>query len=189
MASLGLWTLPFCSLARSLRRFVALHRFPSSQRPRLSSDGISTEWVLSPLQRRPLQQWASCWLPRTCTWTATLDYVQMTLHLGAMLLGIQDGQNEYARDKRPDLLVLHSASCSATLQRSRPKPHQPDMFAPRYASTLCIGQLRALHFTSTALRAASASLGTTSAPFFGASDQLGIMPQGRHIGIETLDNP
>ena len=37
-------------------RFVALHRFPSSQRPCFSSDGISTEWVLFPLQRRPLQQ-------------------------------------------------------------------------------------------------------------------------------------
>ena len=122
------------------------------------------------------------------TWTATLDYVQMTLHLGAMLLGIQDGQNEYARDKRPDLLVLHSASCSATLQRSRPKPQQPDLFAPRYASMLYICQLRVLHFTSTALRAASASRATASAPPFCTSDQLGIMPQGRHTGIDNLDN-
>ena len=122
------------------------------------------------------------------TWTANLDYVQKTLHLGAMLLATQDGQNEYARDKRPGLMVLHSASCSATLQRSRPKPQQPDLFAPHYASMLYICQPRALHFTSTALRAARASFGTASAPFFGASDQLRIMPQGRHTGIETLDN-
>ena len=31
-------------------------------------------------------------------------------------------------DKRRGLLVLPSASCSATLQRSRPKPQQPDLF-------------------------------------------------------------
>ena len=91
------------------------------------------------------------------------------------------------RDKRPGLLVLPSASCHDTLRRSRPKPQQPDLFAPRYVSMLYICQPRALHFTRTAPRAASASLGTASAPFFGASDQLGIMPQGRHTGIETLD--
>ena len=35
-------------MLESLRRFVALHRSPSSQRPCFSSDGISTEWVLFP---------------------------------------------------------------------------------------------------------------------------------------------
>ena len=70
------------------------------------------------------------------------------------------------RDKRPGLLVLTSASCSATLQRSRPKPQQPDLFAPRYASMLYICQPRAPHFTSNAPRAASACLGTVPALFF-----------------------
>ena len=42
------------------------------------------------------------------------------------------------RDKRRGLLVLPSASCSATPQRSRPKPQQPDLFIPRYASMLSI---------------------------------------------------
>ena len=64
------------------------------------------------------------------------------------------------------MLVLTSASCSATLQRSRPKPQQPDLFAPRYASMLYICQPRAPHFTSNAPRAASACLGTVSALFF-----------------------
>ena len=91
------------------------------------------------------------------------------------------------RDKKIGLLVQPFASFSDTLHRSRPKPQQPDLFAPRYVSMLYICQPRALHFTRTAPRAASASLGTASAPFFGASDQLGIMPQGRHTGIETLD--
>ena len=83
-----------------------------------------------------------------------------------MLLATQDGQNEYARDKKPGLLVPHFAGCYATPRRSRPKPHQPDLFAPRSASMLQFCQPRALHFTSTAPRAASASLGTASAPFF-----------------------
>ena len=43
------------------------------------------------------------------TWTATLDCVQKTLHLGALLLATEDGQTEYARDERSGLLVLHFA--------------------------------------------------------------------------------
>ena len=54
------------------------------------------------------------------TWKATLDYVPKTLHLGAMLLATQDGQNEYARDKRPGLLVPHFAGCFAIPRRNRP---------------------------------------------------------------------
>ena len=42
------------------------------------------------------------------------------------------------RDKSPGLLFLPSASCSATPQRSRSKPKQSDLFAPRYASMLYI---------------------------------------------------
>ena len=63
-------------------------------------------------------------------------------------------------DKRRGLLVLLSASCSATLQRSR------DLFAPRYASILYNCQPLAPRFTSIDPRAASACLGTASAPLF-----------------------
>ena len=56
MASLGVWTLPFCSLAQISPAFCSVVRFPSSQRPCFASEGMSTEWVLFPLQRRPLQQ-------------------------------------------------------------------------------------------------------------------------------------
>ena len=87
---------------------------------------------------------ASCWSQRTWHLDDNLGLRAETLHLGAMLLATQDGRYEYARDKRPGLMVLHSASCHATLQRSRPKPQQPDVFGPRYAS---------------------ASLGTASVPF------------------------
>ena len=69
-------------------------------------------------------------------------------------------------DKRRGFLVLPSASCSATPQRSRPNPQQLDMFAPGDASLLSFCQPRALHITSIASRAARACLGTVSAPFF-----------------------
>ena len=77
----------------------------------------------------------------------------------------------YAREsdpceKRRGFLVLPSASCSATPQRSRPKPPQPHMFAPDHASLLSFCQPRALHITSIASRTARACLGTVSAPFF-----------------------
>ena len=62
--------------------------------------------------------------------------MQKTLHLGALLLATQYGRSEYAREERSGLLVLPSASCSATPRRSRPKPQQPDLLAPRKASML-----------------------------------------------------
>ena len=127
---------------------------------------------------------ASCWSPRTWQ-TATLDYVQKTLNLGALLLATQDGQNENARDKRPGLMVPHFAGCYTTPRRNPPKPHRPDLFAPRYASMLCFCQPRTPHLTAS-LRAQPAQA-SVPPPYliFGASDQLGAMPQGMHTGIES----
>ena len=98
------------------------------------------------------------------TRTTTLDFVQKTLHFGATLLGTHDGLNEYARDRRPGLLVPHFAGCHATPRRIRPKPPQPDVFAPRYASMLKTLPASRSAFTSTAPRAASASLGYAPVP-------------------------
>ena len=146
MASLGMWTLPFCSLARISPKFCCVVSLPIVK---LSFLG----WHLNGVGPLPTPAATTTTVRRQGplvgrrargTWTTTLDYVQKTLHLGAMLLATQDGRYEYARDKRPGLMVLHSASCHATLQRSRPKPQQPDVFGPRYAS---------------------ASLGTASVPF------------------------
>ena len=118
------------------------------------------------------------------TWTATLEYVQ-TLHLGALLLATQDGQNEYARDEGSGLLVPHFDGCYTTPRRSRPKQHRPDLFDPPYASMLYFCQPRAPHLTAS-LREQPAQ---ASVPplhlLFGASDQLGVMPQGIHAGIES----
>ena len=124
-----------------------------------------------------------------------LRLVQKTLHLGAMLLVTQDGKNEYARDKRPGLLIPHFAGCCAAPQRSRPKPHQPDLFGPRYGSMLQFCQPRAPHLTASLReQPAQASVppqplfGASGQPGFGASGQPGIMPQGMYTGIKILNN-
>ena len=61
------------------------------------------------------------------TWATPMDFVQKTVHLGATLPAIQDGLEEYTSDKRPGVLVLHSVTCHATSQRSRPKPKRPNV--------------------------------------------------------------
>ena len=121
MASLGFWTLPFCSLVESLRRFVALLRFPSSHAPvflgrHLNGVGPTPPPAATTTTARTQGPPVGC--RARGKWTATLDYVQKTLHLGALLLATQDGRSEYARDERSGLLVLPSARCAATPYRS-----------------------------------------------------------------------
>ena len=66
MASLGLWTLPFCSLARISPTFCSVASLPIEPTPSLSSDGISTEWVPSSGDHYNSETaGASCWSPRT----------------------------------------------------------------------------------------------------------------------------
>ena len=136
MASLGLWTLPFCSLVSispnedsvNLQSglnlsdvLVALHRFPSSHAP------VFLGWYLNGVGPLPPPAATTTTVRRQGPpvgrrargkWMATLDYVQKTLYLGALLLATQDGRSEYARDERSGLLILPSASCAATSQRS-----------------------------------------------------------------------
>ena len=79
IASLGLWTLPFCSLACfSSDVLVALHRFPSSHAPVFLGWHINGVGPLPPpaattitarRQGPPVDRRARG------TWTATLDYV------------------------------------------------------------------------------------------------------------------
>ena len=98
------------------------------------------------------------------TWTATLDYVHKTLHLGALLLATQDDRSEYARDERSGLLVLLSARCAATprrgaIQASTTRPSRSAL--SQHAVTLPASRF-ASH--SIAPHAASARPGTASAP-------------------------
>ena len=124
MASLGLWTLPFCSLVSispnedpvNLQSglnlsdvLVALHRFPSSHAPVFLGWHLNGEGPLPPpaaTNRRPLP--SRCCKGRRARGTRTtiLACVQKTLHLGALLLATQDGESEYARDERSGLSPL-----------------------------------------------------------------------------------
>ena len=149
MASLGLWTLPFCSLARISPTFCSVTSLPIESKPL-----FFLGWYLNGVGPLPPPAATTATVRRQGprvgrrargTWTTTLDFVQKTLHLGATLLATQDCLNEYARDKRPSLLVPHSACCHPTPQRSRPKPQRPDLFAPGYASMLQSCQPRAPH--------------------------------------------
>ena len=151
----SLWTLPFCSRARIYPTFRSVSSLPIESKP-LSFFG----WHLNGVGPLPPPAATTTTVRRQVppvgrrardTWTTTLDFVQKTLHLGAMLLATQDGRYEYVRDKRPGLQVPHSAGCHATPQRSPPKPHQPDLFAPRFASMLHICRPHAPRF-STSLR-------------------------------------
>ena len=68
MASLGLWTLPFCSLARISPTCVALHRPPSLQRPcfpRMASQRSGSSSPSSGDHYNSETAGASCWSPRT----------------------------------------------------------------------------------------------------------------------------
>ena len=115
--------LPSCSnLSDVLSRCIASHRVNAPVFLRMASQRSGSYSPIPPpvptttTVRRPAPP-----VGRRArgTWTTTLGFVQKTLHVGATLLATQDGLNEYARDKKPGLLVPHSAGCNATLQRSR----------------------------------------------------------------------
>ena len=56
MASLGLRTLPFCSLTRISKTFCRIASLPIESRPCFPPMASQRIWALFPLQRRPLQQ-------------------------------------------------------------------------------------------------------------------------------------
>ena len=167
-------------LLESLRRFVALHRFPSSQRPCLSSDGISTEWVLFPLQRRPLTtvrpQGPPVGRRAGGTWTATWDYVQKTLHLGAMLL--DPGRPERVRPRQEARLV-GPALCRLLCNPAKEPTQAPPTRLNRSALRQHVARLPASRSTSnnTAPRTASASLGTASVLLLVFQTSLKLCPR------------
>ena len=186
MASLGLWTLPFCSLACfSSDVLVALHRFPSSHAPVFLGwhlNGVGPLLHPAATTTTVRRQGPPVGRRARGTWTAILDYMQKTLHLGALLLATQDGESEYARDERSGLSPLPVA-----LQLCRGADPSPNTRPARSALSQHAVTLPALRFASHSIAppAASASPGTDSAFFSGASDPLRIMPQGRHTGIKT----
>ena len=183
----------FCSLARISPTFcsvASLHRFPSSQRPCLSSDAISTEWVLFALQRRALQQPDSRGLLLVAAYVAP-------------------GRQPWAscRDAAPR---INTPREFGRLERVRPRqearpggpalcwlPRNPAKKPTQASTTRLVRSALCQHaenlpasrptFTSIAPRGARASVGNACA-LFGASGQPGRMPNGLHTGIKTLSN-
>ena len=168
MASLGLWTFPFCSLARISSTFCSVASLPIESTPLFflgwNLNGVGPVPPLAATTTTARRQGPPVGRRARGTWTTNLDFVQKTLHLGATLLATEDGLNEYPRHRMPGLLVPHSASCHATpkepthavtarLARSALRQHVANLPASRSV------------FTSTAPPAASASLGTASVPF------------------------
>ena len=135
MAPLGSWTLAFRSLARTSAPFCNVASLPIESTPlfflgwHLNGVGPLPPPVATIITAR--RQGPPLGRRARDTWMATLYFVQKTRYLGATLLGTLEGRDEYTRNKRQGWLVLHFASCSATLQRSRPKPQQADLFAIR----------------------------------------------------------
>ena len=197
MASLGLWTLPFCSLVSispnedpvNLQSglnlsdvLVALHRFPSSHAPVFLGWHLNGEGPLPPpaaTLTTARRQGPPVGRRARGTRTTILAYVQKTLHLGALLLATQDGESEYARDERSGLSPLPVA-----LQLCRGADPSPNTRPARSALSQHAVTLPASRFASHSIapQTASACPGTFQ-HFFGTSGQFGNMPQGRHTGI------
>ena len=169
---------------------VALHRFPSSHSPVFLGwhlNGVGPLLPPAATTMRERRQGPPVDRRARATWTATLDYVQMTLHLGALLLATQDGRSLYARDERSGLLVLPPARCAATPQKSDPSLNNQTC-SLRAKPAWC-------DFASLALRISQhRSARSKRTPWyrlctiFGAPDPLGIMPQGIRTGIKPLRN-
>ena len=169
---------------------VALHRFPSSHaRPlfclrwHLNGVGLLPPPAATTLTAR--KQGLPVGRRARGTWTATLDYVQKTLHLGALLFATLDGRSEYARDERSGLLVLPFACCAATPQRSDPSLNNPTCSLrakPACCDFARLGRRISQHRFARSQRTPRYRLCT----IFGAPDPLGLMSKGRRTGIEPL---
>ena len=153
---------------------------PIESTPLFSSDGISTEWVLFPLQRRPLQQGDDSGL------------LLVAAH-------VAHGRQPWTTCRRR----CTSELCSSRLRTAEPSTHEtrgqacwscppPVALQPRggadpslnnqtcslRAKPACCGFVRlALHISQPRYRLCT---------IFGASDQFGDMPQGIRTGIEPL---
>ena len=113
---------------------VALHRFPSSHAPAFLGWHLNGVGPLPPPAATTItarRQGPPVGRRARATWTTTLDYVQKTLHLGALLLATYDGRSEYARDERSGLLVLALCLVRCNPAEELIQASTPDLLAPR----------------------------------------------------------
>ena len=177
-----------CSLARISPTFCSVASLSIESTPLFSSDGISTEWVLVPLQQRPLQRdgrglllvaahvahgrqpWTAC--RKRCTSelsSSRLRTAKLSTHETrgqACWPCTLPVETQLRKGANPS---LNNQTCSL---RATPT------CCPFASLVLCI-LLASLLVQPDHVSVPSQHL------FFCASDQLGIMPQGRHTGIET----
>ena len=134
--------MDFAILQSGLHLFdvlVALHRFPSSHAPVFLGGHLNGVGPLPPPAATTItvrRQGPPAGRRAHGTWTATLDYVQKTLHLGALLLrdSGRPVRVHTRREVRLAGLALCPLRCNPAEERS--EPQQPDLLAPRKASML-----------------------------------------------------
>ena len=187
MASLGLWTLPFCSLARISPTFCSVASLPIESRPcfpRMASQRSGPSSPSSGDHYNSEKAGASCRSPRT--W-------HMDGNFGL-----------HAEDAAP------RSFCSSRLRTADPSTHEtrgqacwscplPIALQPRRGADPSLNNQTArsalspacCDFDRLALRISQhRSASSKSKPRYrlctivGAPDQFGIMPQGRHTGIK-----
>ena len=147
---------------------VALHRFPSSHAPVFVGwhlNGVGPLLPPAATLTSARRQGPPVGRRARGTRTATLAYIQKTLHLGALLLATQACRSEYARDERSGLLVL--ALCLLRCNRRGADPSLKTRPARSALSQHGV-TLPALRFASHSIAppTVSACPGTTSASLF-----------------------
>ena len=179
MASLGLWTLPFCSLVWisptvdfvNLQSdlnlsdvLVALHRFPSSHAPvflgwHLNGVGLPPPAATLTTARR---QGPPVGRRARGTRTATSAYVQKTLHLS---FAPRDSGRPIRVRKRREVRLAGLSPLPVALQPCRGADPSLNTRPARFALSQHVVTLPALRFASHSIapQTASACRGTTSA--------------------------
>ena len=189
MASLGLWTLPFCGLARIFPTFCSVVSLTIELTPLFSSNSTSTEWVFFPPsgdRYNTETAGASYWSPRT--WLLDDNFGLRAEAFAPRSDAPRDsGQPERVRP-RQEAWIVGPAPCRLPCNPAK-DPTQASS-SRRVRSTL---RQHVENFASLALhiyKHSSASSqrksGIRPYPFFGISGKSGFMPQGTHTGIKTL---
>ena len=126
MASLGLWVLLFCSLARISPTFCSVASIPIESTPLFflgwHLNGVGPLPPPAATTTTARQQGPPVGRRARGTWTATLDYVQKTLHLGALHLATQ-----HSRPSRHETRGPACWSCTLPVETQLRKGADPSL--------------------------------------------------------------
>ena len=167
MASLGLWTLPFCSLARISPTFCSVASLPIESRPcfpRMTSQRSGSPSPSSGDHYNSEKAWASCWSPRT--WHMDGNFGLRAEDDAPRSLAPRDsGRPIRVRTRREVRLAgpaLRQLLCNPAEELIRASTTRPARSALSQHTVTLPASRFASH--SIAPQAASASPGTASAP-------------------------